>query len=113
MALFNKPPAKKPVLQPPIAKPRPDDGAARSAVSARDVAAQAQGRRVANDMPRAEPVGDFSMTGASLMETPGRTSIEVAQSSPGMCSVLENAALLYASGQSKAARDLLEQGVQS
>ena len=64
-------------------------------------------------MPRAEPVGDFSMTGASLMETPGRTSIEVAQSNAGMCAVLENAALLYASGQSKPARDLLEQGVQS
>jgi anti-anti-sigma regulatory factor len=29
-----------------------------------------------------------------------------------MCAVLENAALLYASGQSKPARDLLEQGVQ-
>jgi len=64
-------------------------------------------------MPRAEPVGDFSMTGASLMETPGRTSIEVGQSNAGMCAVLENAALLYASGQSKPARDLLEQGVQT
>jgi ABC-type transporter Mla MlaB component len=112
MALFNKPPAKKPDLPPPIAKPRPEGAAARAPVSARDVAAQAQGRR-GGDMPRAEPVGDFSMTGASLMEAPGRTSIEVAQSSPDMCAVLENAALLYASGQAKAARDLLEQGVQT
>ena len=112
MAQFNKPPAKKPDVPPPIAKP--SAAAARTPVSARDVAAQAQGRRSSGDMPRAEPVGDFSMTGASLIEwQPGRTSIEVAQSNPGMCAVLENAALLYASGQSKAARDLLEQGVQT
>src|SRR6188472_2363710 len=99
MALFNKPPAKKPDPQ-PNAKPGREPGSARAPVSARDVAAQAQGRRGGGDMPRAEPVGDFSMTGASLMETPGRTSIEVAQSNAGMCAVLENAALLYASGQS-------------
>jgi anti-anti-sigma regulatory factor len=112
MAQFNKPPAKKPDVPPPIAKP--SAAAARTPVSARDVAAQAQGRRSGGDMPRAEPVGDFSMTGASLIEwQPGRTSIEVAQSNPGMCGVLENAALLYASGQAKAARDLLEQGVQT
>jgi len=112
MALFNKPPAKKPERQPPSAKP-PAASTARSPVSARDLAAQVQGRRGAGEMPRAEPVGDFSMTGASLMESPARTSIEVAQSNPGMCAVLENAALLFASGQAKAARDLLEQGVQT
>lgn len=112
MALFNKPSAKKPEPQTPSAKPPASPAAGRSPVSARDVAAQAQGRR-GGEMPRAEPVGDFSMTGASLMESPGRTSIEVAQSNPGMCAVLENAALLFASGQTKAARDLLEQGVQT
>jgi ABC-type transporter Mla MlaB component len=114
MALFNKPPAKKPDLPPPLSKPGAEAAAPRAPVSARDVAAQAQGRRGTGDLPRAEPVGDFSMTGASLMEwSPGRTSIEVAQSNPAMCVVLENAALLYASGQSKGARDLLEQGVQT
>jgi len=112
MALFNKPPAKKSDAPPPSPKSGSEGGARRAPVSARDVAAQAQGRR-GGDMPRAEPVGDFSMTGASLMESPGRTSIEVGQSAGGMCSVLENAALLYASGQSKPARDLLEQGVQT
>ena len=112
MALFNKPPAKKSDAPPPNPKSGSEGGARRAPVSARDVAAQAQGRR-GGDMPRAEPVGDFSMTGASLMESPGRTSIEVGQSAGGMCSVLENAALLYASGQSKPARDLLEQGVQT
>jgi ABC-type transporter Mla MlaB component len=113
MALFNKPPAKKSDAPPPSPKPAPAGEARRAPVSARDVAAQAQGRRGGGDMPRAEPMGDFSMTGASLMESPGRTSIEVAQSGAGMCAVLENAALLYASGQSKPARDLLEQGVQT
>ena len=54
MALFNKPPAKKPDAQPPIAKPAADPGAPRSPVSARDVAAPAQGRRGSGDMPRAE-----------------------------------------------------------
>ena len=115
MALFNKPPAKKPAA--PAIKPSPVEGAdARPAISARDVAvqAQAQGRRGAAERPRAEPVGDFSMTGASLIEwSPVRTSIEVAQSNPGMCAVLENAALLFASGQSQPARQLLEQGVQN
>ena len=37
----------------------------------------------------------------------------MAQSNPGLCTVLENAALLYASGQAQPARELLEQGVQS
>jgi len=115
MALFNKPPAKKPGA--PAIKPSAVEGAgARPAISARDVAvqAQAQGRRGVSEKPRAEPVGDFSMTGASLIEwSPVRTSIEVAQSNPGMCAVLENAALLFASGQSQPARQLLEQGVQN
>jgi anti-anti-sigma regulatory factor len=111
MALFNKPPAKKP---PPSATPGRDAAKPRARVSARDVAEHAQGRQGHGNMPRAEPVGDVSMTGASLIEwQPGRTSIEVAQSNADMCAVLENAALLYASGQAKPARDLLEQGVQS
>jgi len=113
MALFNKPPAKKPGA--PVIKPSAVERAdGRPAISARDVAVQAQGRRGVAERPRAEPVGDFSMTGASLIEwSPVRTSIEVAQSNPGMCAVLENAALLYASGQSLPARQLLEQGVEN
>lgn len=81
-------------------------------MSARDVAVQAQGRRGAAERPRAEPAADFSVTGASLIEwSPVRTSIEVAQINPGLCAVLENAALLFASGQLLPARALLEQGV--
>lgn len=112
MAIFSKPPAKKPNDAKPIVKPGAVGTNARPAVSARDVAVQAQGRRGAAERPRAEPAGDFSVTGASLIEwSPVRTSIEVAQSNPGLCAVLENAALLFASGQTHPAREMLEQGV--
>jgi anti-anti-sigma regulatory factor len=115
MALFNKPPAKKTDIPKPIVKPGSGVAAVRPPpMSARDVAVQAQGRRMMPERPRAEPAGDISVTGASLIEwSPARTLIEVAQSNPGLCAVLENAALLFASGQWQPARDLLEQGVQN
>jgi ABC-type transporter Mla MlaB component len=115
MAFFPKPPAKKtdpakPKVGPTAATAAPPHVAA----SARDVAVQAQGRRSAPERPRAEPAGDISVTGASLIEwSPARTSIEVGQTNPGLCAVLENAALLYAGGQSQPARDLLDQGVRN
>ena len=110
MALFHKPPAKKPETPKPNVKT--PAAPVRAPVSARDVAAAAQGRRVSAERPRAEPVADISVTGSSLIEwSPMRTSIEVAQANPGLCAVLENAALLFASGQAQPARDLLEQGV--
>ncbi len=57
---------------------------------------------------------DESITGSSLVEwSPQQQAIEVAQANPGLCAVLENAALLFASGQAPAARALLEQGVAS
>ena len=112
MALFHKPPAKKPETPKPTVKTPAAPVCA--PVSARDVAAAAQGRRVSAERPRAEPVADISVTGSSLIEwSPMRTSIEVAQANPGLCAVLENAALLYASGQGAPARSLLEQGVAS
>lgn len=110
MALF-KPSSKKPDAEKPSSKPV--EGVRRPPVSARDIAAQAsQGRRGNADRPRAEPVAEASLTGASLMDmSPARTSIEVGQSNPGLCAVLENAALLFASGQAQPARALLQQGV--
>jgi len=112
MALFSKPPAKKADVAKPAVKPAA--GPARPPPSAHDIAQQVQGRRGAPDRPRAEPAADISLAGASLIEwSPGRTSIEVAQSNPGLCAVLENAALLYASGQAQPARVLLEEGVDS
>jgi anti-anti-sigma regulatory factor len=81
-------------------------------ISARDVAVQAQGRRIAPERPHAEPAGEISVTGASLIDfSPVRTTIEVGQTNPGLCAVLENAALLYAGGQLQPARDQLEKGV--
>ncbi len=114
MALFSKPPAKKPVAPAAAERPRAAPRSTnKTPVSARDVAVQAQGRRGAAERPRAEPAGDITVTGASLIQwSPARMSIEVAQTNPGLCAVLENAALLYASGQAKPARDLLEEGVQ-
>jgi ABC-type transporter Mla MlaB component len=112
MALFSKPPAKKPDVAKPAAKA--GGGPARPPPSARDLAVQAAGRRGMPDRPRAEPSADISLAGASLIEwSPVRTSIEVAQSNPGLCAVLENAALLFASGQAQPARALLEDGVDS
>jgi anti-anti-sigma regulatory factor len=115
MALFSKPPIKKPEPlklepisgEPMSVRPRP--------VSAREVAHEAQGKKGTASWPGvAEPAGEISVTGASLIEwSPSHSSIEVAQSNPGLCAVLENAALLYAGGQKVPACNLLEQGVQT
>ena len=62
-----------------------------------------------------DPGGDITVTGASLIEwnSPGQPSFEVGQANPGLCAVLEDAALRYASGHADQARALLEQGVQT
>src|SRR3954471_24110965 len=112
MALFSKPPAKKPD---PAAKPESRPATGPRPVSAREVAAQAAGRnKAAPARPAPEPTGDITVTGASLMEwSAAPSAIEVAQANPGLCTVLENAALMYASGQAGHARTLLEQGIAS
>lgn len=106
MALFSKPPTKKPdAAKPEVRRPGPRP------VSAREMAAQAGARQ---SRPAIEPGADITVTGASLVEwSAAPSAIEVAQANPGLCSVLENAALLYAGGQSVPARTLLEQGVQT
>ena len=108
MALFSKPPAKKPATSQSKAVTPP---ARPGRASARELTAKAG----AGERPKLEPVpADESITGASLIEwSPQPQAIEVAQANPGLCAVLENAALLYASGQAQAARALLEQGVGS
>ena len=118
MALFQKPPAKKPEQKgrepakpefaPAAVPPRTVPPA-----TARDVAAKAA-VRVGNERPRVDPAGDISVDGASLIEwAPQQQAFEVGQANPGLCSVLENAALLYASGQSAKARAVLDQGVKT
>jgi anti-anti-sigma regulatory factor len=107
MALFQKPP-KRPE---PAAQKRGTPAAPARPQSARELAAQAVGKGM--QRARSEPTArDVTVTGASLMGAPPTTSaIEVVQANPGLCAVLENAALLYASAQTEMARKLLEQGV--
>ena len=58
--------------------------------------------------------GDLTVTGASLVQwTPAQSSFEVAQANPGLCAVLENAALRYAGGQTADAREQLEAGIEN
>lgn len=103
MALFYKSPAKKPDSS---ASPRP--------ASARELADQAANRKGIAARPLAEPPGGASAAGASIIDwSPAYASIEVSQTNPGLCAVLENAALLFASGQADPARALLEDGVVS
>jgi anti-anti-sigma regulatory factor len=103
MALFSKPPAKK---SGPVPAPR--------AASARDLAAHAESRKSAHARPVTEPTGVNTATGASIIDwSPAYASIEVLKTNPGLCGVLENAALLYAGGQAATAREQLEAGVQS
>jgi len=110
MALFSKPPIKKSPPPPPVARPVPP---APKRPSAHELASQAQGRTSEPERPPAEPAGhDITLSGASFLDT-GRDQpgFEVVQANPGLCAVLENAALLFASGQAAPARALLEQGV--
>jgi len=107
MALFYKPPAKKHDVP---ASPRPAS-VPRSA-SARELADHAASRKGIAARPLAEPPGGASAAGASIIDwSPAYAAIEVSQTNPGLCAVLENAALLFASGQADPARALLEDGV--
>ena len=110
MAFFSKPPAKKPPEPKPEVRSRPGVSVATGrATSARELASQiAKGARVPADP------GDITVSGASLVQwTPAHSSFEVAQANPGLCAVLENAALRFASGQAQAARELLEEGIEN
>src|SRR5215468_9336856 len=110
MAFFSKPPVKKPAPDPKTdLKARPSVAvAAGRAASARELASQvAKGGRSPVDP------GDITGSGASLVQwAPAQAAIEVAQANPGLCAVLENAALRFASGQAQAARELLEGGIE-
>ena len=116
MALFSKPPAKKPAPPAPQARPVPPAPARPSAreLTQGQTRKHEAGRTAKAERSMAEPAGsDITVTGASLIEmSPAQPAgFEVHQANPGLCAVLENAALLYASGQLAPARQLLEQGV--
>jgi len=105
MALFSKPPAKKPAAS----------GNARvqtRSTPARELAHEA-GRKGIAQRPAAEPPGPATLTGASLIDwSHAYAAIEVAQTNPGLCAVLENATLLYAAGQAEPARVTLAEGIE-
>ena len=105
MAIFGKPPAKKPDTA------KPAKGESR-VMSARELAAHAASRKA--KLPGVEPLGETSLRGASVIDwSTAPKAIEVAQANPGLCAVLENAALLFANRQDAEARELLEQGVET
>jgi ABC-type transporter Mla MlaB component len=87
--------------------------------SAHEVAAAAKGRKAPPVKLKLSPAAvdarerDITVTGPpSLIDwNPAQPSIQVAEANPGLCAVLENAALLYASGQAPQARQVLEAGV--
>jgi anti-anti-sigma regulatory factor len=105
MSFFSKPPAKK--------KPEPSKPEVRPhAASARELAAQAGTKGARRHI---EPAGsDMTVTGASLAQwAPAQAAFEVAQANPGLCAVLENAALRFANGQAVDARKQLEEGIEN
>jgi anti-anti-sigma regulatory factor len=118
--LFPKSPVKGKAAD---AKPRPDAGARADPRSppgsARELAATMKVRpaapsRGAARASEAESEREITVTGPpSLIEwTPGlNQKIQVAEANPGLCAVLENAALLYANGQAAQARLVLEDGI--
>lgn len=90
------------------------------ATSARELAAAVKGRGADVVKPNIAAqeadarYREITVTGPhSMMDwTVGlRQDILVAETNPGLCSVLENAALLYANGQAQPAREVLEQGI--
>jgi anti-anti-sigma regulatory factor len=119
--LFPKSPGKGKASD---AKPRPDAGARSDARSppgsARELTATMKVRPavLTRGEPRPSPAGnnerEITVTGPpSLIEwTPGlNQKIQVAEANPGLCAVLENAALLYANGNAAHARLVLEDGI--
>lgn len=120
-SLFNKPPGKDKAAeakQKPALTPRHDarSASARGPATARELADSAKTRAKAIPKPPPQPSDDrdITLTGpSSLIDwSPGAApSIQVAEANPGLCAVLENAALLYANAQAPQARQLLEQGV--
>ena len=110
MALFSKLPARKPGLSKPDAQGRSsgqqgaDGGGAAHPERREGEAGWRPGKTVS---------GGITITGFGLVEpSPTRRVIEVTHGNAGMCAVLENAVLLFASGHAEPARALLAEGVE-
>lgn len=116
--LFPKPPAKG---KPGEAKPADPKGPAAQPragarpVSARELAATAKSRSAKDGMDEIRE-REITVTGPqSILEwtAPQTHRIQVAEANPGLCAVLENAALQFANGQAAQAREVLETGIVS
>ncbi len=101
MALFSKPPAKKPEGA-PKPEPKPRHAPAQPASARQLVKPTGAAREVGK--PRAKSTNVVEMA-------PAKAAIELEHVGNGLCAVLENAALLFASNQAQAARALLDDGV--
>jgi anti-anti-sigma regulatory factor len=119
--LFPKSPGKNKAsearVKPELAPRHDPRGKAQPPASAREIAASVKGRPPSPPKPTPAP-GDpreVTVTGppTSLIDltAAGPQGIEVAEANPGLCAVLENAALLYANGQSGPAQQILSQGI--
>jgi anti-anti-sigma regulatory factor len=123
--LFPKSPGKdkpaegraKPELTP---RHDPRTASSRRPTSAHEIATAAKASPASAVKPKPTPGAvdprerEITVTGPpSLIDwsQEAQPAIHVAEANPGLCSVLENAALLYASGQAVQARQVLEQGV--
>ncbi len=113
MGFFSKPTGKKPAPAKAEAGPAPPPRPA----SAHEVAAQVAGRvsRPGDGRPIDPVANDITIGDASMIEwaSPRQAAFEVVAANPGLCEVLENAALFYASGKADLARSTLEHGVQT
>jgi ABC-type transporter Mla MlaB component len=110
MGFFSKPTARKPAPAKPEARPATPS----RPLSAHEVAAHAaRAGKAAGERPVDPVAHDITVGDASMIEfgSPGRSAFEVVAANPGLCEVLENAALFYASGKADLARATLEHGV--
>ncbi|MEP6657948.1 MAG: hypothetical protein ABJC33_11980, partial [Betaproteobacteria bacterium] len=112
MALFSKPPAKKPEPPKGERKVRGIGTATRPASTRHGAHGSTKSRhdkRTPAHKPGAQPAS--SKRGDNVVEwLPSQPVPETTAPAP-MCGVLENAALLFASGQAGPARELLEDSV--
>jgi anti-anti-sigma regulatory factor len=99
-----------------LAKPKPMDLAAGGAVRGRGPGLPDQGSTRPDPTGAKAAIPDFATTQRLILSddwNPRHSRIEVSDSAPGLTPILENAALLFANGQSETARAVLEDGLRA
>jgi anti-anti-sigma regulatory factor len=112
MALFSKLPVKKP------GQSKADANARARGTSGANVGGphnpEQRGAAEPGWRPAKQVTGGITITGFGLVEpSPTRRKIDVTHGNAGMCAVLENAVLLFASGHAEPARALLAEGIEA